>query len=171
MPRNDAQPGAKAKSAARRLKVLEYRKAGLTFRQIAERLSTNEEEVSFQQVHRDYKKAMKEIVLATQSTKEEMIALQTERLEMACASLVGKVAKGEIGAIKTWIKISESIRKLYGLDKPIQIEDVTPPKPKLDYSKLSVMELRLLEELLSKAQPIEGQSDDSSDDGEDEDDE
>jgi len=157
MARNVPSPSDKIRVAARRLKVMDYAKAGLSFRAIAERLTASGEPIGHAQVFKDYQHVMRKTVLATQASKAEMVALESERIDMVRVAQAANVVKGSIGAGRLWLDASESYRKLHGLDKPIQIEDVTPPRPKLDYSKLNVTELRLLEELLSRA-VVEGET-------------
>jgi hypothetical protein len=81
-----------------------------------------------------------------------LVALERARLDMARLSIAPRVAKGKLGAIDRWIRISESERKLLGLDKPFKFEDATPTC-KRRLKNLSIAELQLFEALLQKVEP------------------
>jgi len=155
MPRHTAQPGAKERTAARRLKALELRKMGMSYRAIADRLSINgETPVSFVQIFKDVRRANRETLLASKQTCDELVALERARLDMARLSIAADVAKGKLGAIDRWLKISERESKLMGLDKPFKFEDATPPTTRR-LRNLTVAELQLFEALLQKVeQPL-----------------
>ncbi len=94
----------------------------------------------------------RETLLATKETCDELVALERARLDMARLSIAPRVAKGKLGAIDRWIRISESERKLLGLDKPFKFEDATPTC-KRRLKNLSIAELQLFEALLQKVEP------------------
>lgn len=98
-------------TALRRLRVLEMRKAGISFNAIARDVG-----VSRSQVIRDYRKALDEAACGRQMTKHTERALELQRLELALRALVTKVREGELPAIDRWLKICESRRSLLGLN-------------------------------------------------------
>lgn len=101
-------PGEKT---SRRVRVLEMRKAGVSFSAIAKDVG-----VSCTQVFRDYHKALEEAACGRRMTKASERALELERLEIALLALIPKVRQGEIPAIDRWLKICESRRRLLGLN-------------------------------------------------------
>ncbi len=145
MARKDAMPGAKEKAAQRRRAAIEYRKAGLTYRAIADRLG-----ISPQQAYRDVQATLKQIHVESLETAEEMVQLEQERLDNYLVALAGRLSKGELQAIDRAIKISESRRKLLGLDAPMKIAPTNPEGDK-SYAPASLDErLAALDERLGR---------------------
>jgi hypothetical protein len=138
--------GAKEKIAVRRQAVIGYRAAGLTFRNIAERL-----EISVGLCHSDYAAVMEEIKSETETTVREMRTLEYERLELSITALYPRVVKGDLEAISSWIKTIESecrLLKLYDLPRP---EESTPEPPLgIDPDLCSPDELRLLLDIMQR---------------------
>lgn len=91
--------------------VLQMRLAGATYSQIKETtgLSTT---MIHNILRRHVKKVTEKMTLDTQA----LVKLEEERLDMALLSLAPKVRAGHLGAIDRWVKVSESRRKLLGLD-------------------------------------------------------
>ena len=105
----------------RRRAAVEYRKAGMGYRAIGERLG-----ISQGQAYKDVQFVLKEVRASTNETAEELVQLELERLDNALMAIVGRAAKGELGAVDRLIKISESRRKLLGLDAPMKIAPTNP---------------------------------------------
>lgn len=121
MARKDANAGAKETVAMRRRMALEYRKAGMSYRAVADKLG-----VAPSQAFKDVQAVLKEIRAATKETAEDLIQLEEERLDIAMLAIATRVAKGELGAIDRWIALCESRRKLRGLDAPKKIAPTNP---------------------------------------------
>lgn len=133
MARKDANPGADARVAQRQRAALEYRKQGLPYRGIAQALG-----VSHQQAFRDVRSAIKEFRAATKETTEELVHLERESLDMASVAIASQVTRGDLKAVEVWIKLSESRRKLLGLDADSNLEQLLKL---IDLSKLSPEQL------------------------------
>lgn len=93
------------------MRVLEMRKAGVTFNAIARDVG-----VSSTQVVRDYNKALDEAACGRQMTTRSERALELQRLEMALLAIITKVRQGDVAAIDRWLRICESRRRLLGLN-------------------------------------------------------
>jgi hypothetical protein len=100
-------------AAERRLQVLELRKQCKPFRAIGEQLG-----VSGKTAWQDYQQAMAELAELEQAEAETMRLLESARLDMAREALAPKVMRGNAEAIEAWRRLSESYRKLWGLDRP-----------------------------------------------------
>lgn len=139
---------ARITAAERRVKALDYRKAGASFRAIGEQLG-----VSVKTAHQDVQQALADLAELEQASAAEYRALELARLDdlaIAAARILqaehplvsgGKVlsrftADGKaigltdngpkLAAIDRLIRISESRRKLLGLDAPAKISPVNP---------------------------------------------
>jgi len=141
--------------AEKRLKALELRKCGATFSEIGKALG-----VSTQRAHKIVMEELERLGLQRIGTADELRRLELERLEMASIPVVSKVKKGDMRAALVWIKLSESRRKLLGLDAPVKAEVSGPgggpiPVQGHDLSTLSESELEVLAVLLAKSAPVE----------------
>jgi hypothetical protein len=113
MARKDADKGAKARKAEKMRAALEYKKAGATERFIAERLA-----ISPATAHRYIAEALDNLREQTMQGAQEMVALESERIDQARFAIAAKVVRGELDAIDRWFKASSEYRKLHGLDAP-----------------------------------------------------
>jgi len=127
MSQSAKQQAAELAREGRRLKAMELKLEGKTFRHIADQLG-----VSVGTAHGDVQACLLELVEMRQDTTEEYVELETERLEAdrddlnsLLGALAPDISQGCHGAIDKAIKIinqrvkvSESIRKLRGLDAP-----------------------------------------------------
>ena len=108
----DNQPAGKREAAAdRRVKALELRMRGEPYRAIGETLGVSEA-----QAHRDVHTALAALAKREQVLAEAHRAMEDARLDVALVGLWPKVAKGDVDAINAWVRVSESRRRLYGLD-------------------------------------------------------
>ena len=96
--------------------VLKYRKGGLTFDAIAEKLGYANESSA--------RAAFKRAVERTRddALASEGRALHRARLETALMSIWDRVLKGDLKAIAMMLRILERDAKLYGLDMPVKTE-------------------------------------------------
>lgn len=109
MPRK----GADAAAAHRRLDAARLRAEGKSFRQIAAALS-----VSLRQAFLDVRAGLKALHERLGERVEELSALELERLELPVAGLAPAVEAGDPQSVDAWRRLSESRRKLLGLDAP-----------------------------------------------------
>lgn len=116
-----AAKGAREAAAERKRTAFEYCKAGMTYRQIAQKLG-----VSHTQIFKDVQSVLKEVRQETKESAEDLVDLEDARLKTTLLAIWPKVVKGELGAIDRAIKISESLRKLRGLDAPTKIAPTNP---------------------------------------------
>lgn len=145
----DNQPaGTRETAADRRVKALDLRKAGHSYRAIGAELG-----ISVAQAHDDVQRALAALAKLERQTAEEYRALELARLDtlaveamrvlLATHPLIsgGKVLSGftdegtaigltddgpKLAAIEKLIRISESRRKLLGLDKPTLVAPTNP---------------------------------------------
>jgi hypothetical protein len=100
----------------REYEVLKYRKGGLTFDQIAQKLGYAQESGARAAFKRAIERT-RDDALATEGR-----ALHRARLETALNAIWPKVLKGDLRAIDRMLKILERDAKLYGLDSPVKTE-------------------------------------------------
>jgi hypothetical protein len=105
--------GSDAAAALRRLKAARLRAGGMSFRDIGEALG-----VSHTQARADYRAGLKALHGRLGKRVEELTLLELERLELPVAGLKPAVEAGDPQAVDAWRKLSESRRKLLGLDAP-----------------------------------------------------
>jgi hypothetical protein len=143
-------------AAERRQQALILRKAGASYRAIGDRLGISEA-----QAHRDVQAALRALAELELSSAAEYRALELERLDglLLEASRIlrtehpyvsgGKVLRGltddgpKLAAIDRLLRISESRRKLLGLDAPQKIAPTNPDGTEA-YTALRAVVLNLL---------------------------
>jgi hypothetical protein len=140
---------ARLKGSENRNRALELRKSGASYRQIGEALS-----ISMQRAHQLVMDELDHLAQLRLRNVDELRRLELERLEMASIPVVAKLKKGDLKAAMVWIKLSESRRKLLGLDAPLKIaptdSDGNNLPVKNDLSKLTMDELGELAVLVAK---------------------
>lgn len=97
-------------SELRRYEVLEYRKQGASYREIAAIMG-----ITHVQVARDVDTALSEIRMASIESVENLRQLELERLDYMLMSIAPKVRKGDLGAIDRALKIGEQRQLLMGM--------------------------------------------------------
>ena len=112
--------GQEEVAAERRLKALDLRKVGCSYRQIGTALK-----VSHEQARQDVMEALAALNALSLASADELRALEIERLDMAAYAIQAAVRLGDVKAINAWVRLSESRRKLLGLDAPTRIVDET----------------------------------------------
>lgn len=112
-------PGKREAAAERRVKALELRKARASYRAIGRALGISEA-----QAFRDVKSALAQIAKVTEVKAGELRTLELEALDMAAVAIISLVRAGDVQAIDRWIKLSESRRKLLGIDAPTEIKNI-----------------------------------------------
>lgn len=118
----------------KKLKALEYRLMHFSSRSIAEKLG-----VSHQTVMNYLNESMDELRRQETHKAADYRMMELQRLERASAAIMKPVLEGEISAVDEYRKLSESRRKLLGLDSPFVHEIVRGDK--VDLSELSDEEL------------------------------
>ena len=111
MPRKDAQPGKREIAADRRHRALEMRKSGASYRAIGAQLGVSEKTA-----HQDVQQALASLAELEQSSADELRTMELMRLDMAALALAPKLKTGDPAIVGAWVRISESRRKLLGLD-------------------------------------------------------
>lgn len=125
---------AKAKEIViqeRHIQALELAKKGKSYRVIGAEL-----DISHEQARQDVIKALAELKAIEGDTADELRLLEMARLDAIQAAYWDKAIKGNTGAAYLVVKLSESRRKLAGLDAPIQTENTVEVKdPYADWIK------------------------------------
>lgn len=117
MARKDAQPGKSEAAAARRVKALDLRKAGASYRQIGAQLGVSEA-----QAFNDVKAALDALNKLEIAAAEDVRRLELERLDTLTLALWPNAKSGKEGAIDRILKLMERRAKLLGLDAPTKQE-------------------------------------------------
>lgn len=126
---------SKIQSAERRNTALSYRKAGASYRAIAAKVATELGIATYSeaQAHRDVAAALKDLNEKTALNAAAYRELELERLDTALLAIAQLVKSGDLGAIDRWIRLSESRRKLLGLDAPVQVQVEEKIEAELDH--------------------------------------
>lgn len=111
MAKSGNDKGSHEEAAARRLKAFDLRVAGASYREIGHSLSISEA-----QAHRDVKATLATLATLEQATAEEYRTVELARLDAAALALYPLLESGDPQVINSWVRISESRRKLLGLD-------------------------------------------------------
>lgn len=112
----------KIKKTHRRELCLQLRVQGLSYRAISDHLLEAQGlKVSYQTVKRDIAEELEELRKRTAGEAKNLVQLELERLNVAQAAAMVAMSKGDINAINAFVRVSESRRKLLGLDAPIQL--------------------------------------------------
>lgn len=117
MPNHNAVP--EPEQIDRELKVLELRRAGLTWQRIAEQVGYADHSGAYMA----YKRAMKRTL---QQPADELRQAEIDRLDRLQLAAWPRAMNGDNASITTIIRIMERRAKLLGLDMPVKIaQDVT----------------------------------------------
>jgi hypothetical protein len=117
MPTHNAVP--EPDQLDRELKVLELRRAGLTWQRIAEQVGYADHSGAYLA----YKRALKRVL---KQPAEELRQSEIDRLDRLQLAAWPKAMQGDNSAIATVLRIMERRAKLLGLDMPVKIaQDVT----------------------------------------------
>ena len=110
----------KAEMEQRRHRALQLRRAGRTFREIGDINGTSHETA-----RKDVNAALDRLVEETNQEAEKLRALETARLERALTKVTSEIENATEyprDAIRDLVKLSESLRKLHGIDEPERVE-------------------------------------------------
>jgi hypothetical protein len=111
MPRRDAHKGKHGAAVERRLQAFELYKIGVPYREIGHQLG-----VSGKTAHEDVQSVLADLVAQSLDSAAAWRALELERLDSYAFSLHQHQDTGDPQIINSLVKISESRRKLLGLD-------------------------------------------------------
>lgn len=118
-----AGTGVKLNKAQRVKTFVSMRTQGLSYRAIADAWEKQTGgKISYKTVHNDIVKELKAIAEQTKGEAEHYRQIELTRLDMAMSAISKLVASGDVNAVNAWVKISESRRKLLGLDAPVQLQ-------------------------------------------------
>lgn len=112
-----ARAGHREHVAERTLRAMELRKAGASYAAISRVTGTSK-----QQAFRDCQRALAAILADRQTTAEEHVALELERLDSLLLFVWTAAKAGDIGAANVARRVCESRRKLLGLDAAQRVE-------------------------------------------------
>ena len=106
--------------AQRRVFALELRKAGYSYRRIAQHL-----DISLAQAYDDVKGGLAELHELADETAEELRTMETERLDMAIKGIMPFIEAGSAPHAQALVKIIAEKAKLLGLYAPEQHDFIT----------------------------------------------
>lgn len=146
---------------ARRERVFELRRDGLTYKEIAAELG-----ISNVTALNDCTAVMREVHERTITKATELRALEHARLERLLRVIRVQVDRGDLFAIDRALAISEQIRKMYGLDKITANLNINTDLSQIhpDLSHLTVDELTEFERLQTKVISVTSSAPDDTDD-------
>lgn len=149
MPRYAKTSARAIAKKERAIKVLELRRSGLNFEQIAERVG-----VSPATCYRDVHEYVEALGRHCTEGAQQVLALELQRLDELSHALYHQAKGGDVQAIDRYLKTMERRAKYLGLDAP-EVHDlrgsvgVRAERP--DLSKLSTEELETFDALYRKA--------------------
>lgn len=106
------KPAEKAKILQRQALALEFRKQGMTYRKIAERL-----DVELGTAYNDVQGELKNLAALNQEIAEDLRQLSIDRLDMALEGAWPFVSSGSANHINAWGSIIEKQAKIAGILK------------------------------------------------------
>lgn len=113
----------------RRIRVMELKREGRTFREIAKILAGGPgtpDTYCHQTAYLDYKVEIKRLIEKEAETASEARRLDLERLDALLAGIWGRAEKGDEAAIDRVLRILERRAKLTGADAPAKIAETDP---------------------------------------------
>lgn len=121
----DRHPGDAERIAARRVQALELRKAGASYRQIAQATA-----VDVATAWDDVQAEMSALRALTGQAAEDARTLELARLDRWQSKLEANgLQDGDHRAVAAAVRISERRAKLLGLDAPVRVQPVAPERP------------------------------------------
>ena len=114
------RPAEKGAILQRQIQALELRKAGFSYRAIAEKL-----DIGHAQAHKDVMGELERLAQLRDGKATEILELELERLDMLTKGLEPMARTGNPGSVNSFLRVMERRAKLLGLDAPEKFEDVT----------------------------------------------
>lgn len=152
MARKDANRGKREAQVERRVQAYELRKQGFTYADIGAALG-----MSVKTAWQDINSVYVDFHEQLQTSAEELRALESARLDLAQIALYPKLKTGDAATINAWVRISESRRKLFGLDAAPKAP-LNPDGTPAAYAELRAIVLAVLppEQRLLLADALDG---------------
>lgn len=116
-----AAAGARISKAEATAKALELKKAGISYRTIADRLG-----LAPSTVHKYIKEALARLTKENQEIAKSFQSLQLARYEEILRPTYQKAIGGDLKAVETTRRILDSINRLTGAEAPAKIAPTTP---------------------------------------------
>jgi hypothetical protein len=113
MPRSKKLPTEEQLKKERQ--ALEFRRAGMTYEAIADRLGYANKSVAFKLIDRALKRT-------NQGEAEDVRALEVDRLDRLQMGLWANAIAGDVASARTVIRLMERRSRLLGLDAPTKID-------------------------------------------------
>jgi hypothetical protein len=126
-------------AAERHVRAFELRKQGYSYREIGATLG-----VSGKTVHEDVQRVLGELATQRLASAAEYVTMELEHLDMAQQALVQHLSSGDPSIINAWVKVSESRRRLLGLDAPAKTAITNPDGTPAAYAEMRAVVLNLL---------------------------
>lgn len=139
MPRKDAHRGKHGAAVERRVQAFELHKLGVSYREIGHQLG-----VSVATAHEDVQSVLDELRATALASANDYVNLELERLDAAQFALSQHLESGDPQVVNAWVKVSESRRKLLGLDAPAKIAQTNPAGTAAAYGEFRTLVLSLL---------------------------
>ena len=117
MARGRGKSAEKGAILQRQLQALDLRKAGFTFREIADKL-----DMSLGQAHKYVHDELKNLAAQALDSADELRQMELERLDMLIKGLEPMAAVGKPDAVSAYLRVMERRAKLLGLDAPVRQE-------------------------------------------------
>ncbi len=105
--------GNRERAAVRRIRALELRQAGASYRQIGRQL-----QVSEAQAFRDVERALAALAKFQDTEAEKVRTLELARLDAMLIPMLRQAEKGSQGAVDRVLRIMERRAKMLGIDGP-----------------------------------------------------
>jgi len=124
--RRPPHPGEEEQIAARRVQALNLRKAGASYRAIAQQLG-----VDVSTAWSDVQAELGALRALATTAAEDVRALELQRLDALTAGLFVKATQqgGDARAVMALVRVSDRRAKLLGLDAPVKVQPVAPERP------------------------------------------
>jgi hypothetical protein len=116
-----ARKGGRAVAAERRIKALELRKAGVSYRKIGAALG-----VSHTQAYNDVMLSLRHLAKKQDGIAEELRVLEDQRLDDMLTPMMTQARRGNQGAVDRVLRIMDRRARLWGLDAPQKIAPTDP---------------------------------------------
>ena len=101
----------------RKLRALDLRRAGLSYRQIGEELN-----VSYNTAHRDVRQALEALLEVEHDKADEVRRIELQRLDELWRGLWPDATDGDPAAVRAALSLMERRAKVLGLDAPAKTE-------------------------------------------------
>jgi hypothetical protein len=121
MARKDANKGGRERSATRRVEAFAMRRAGHSFRVIAETLG-----VSIGQAHADVMETLRETATLEAEQREPVRQMEIARLDAWLTRVQLRIDAGEMTAVDVALRLQKRRADLLGLDAPKRLEATGP---------------------------------------------